>query len=528
MARLPVPGSDSGTWGTILNDFLSQSINSDGTLKDTAVSAAVDAKLSAFSAHDTTGILTQTATDTFASRTITGTTNLISVTDGDGVLGNPTITVGSSVLRTDTAQTISGVKTFSAAPVIPTITNTGTLTLPTSTDTLVGRATTDTLTNKTITDSSNDVTANALHSATTTVDVSSATAPTAGQILTATGSTSAVWQTHDTANTVIHNWEQNGWGTLTAGTITAHGSQSFTKSVVDGRGRAVSTVNGSGSLREAHLIPGTSWEDSEMRSVIYPPINWDGTAANNAQQGHIHRVREYSSGNWEGIAIWTSVVFGGDYSYLHASGVRWDGTTLLQGSNSGDYGSSDSSYIDRKVRVMGYTRFVFGSGINEYTISHPDYFSYMGSGDTITIANMSDTTFNETDVSVNGYTNWSGVVQVVDPSDTTAVSYAATNSGNIVPSGSDSQKRWTPFCMATRVIGGTTSSVPVEVKRWRLGEPEPDWGDPRVRRGTVTSNANVTSLALGPGQNALWNAHYYGTSSVFSGGEWGDIVCRKL
>ena len=36
------------------------------------------------------------------------------------------------------------------APVISTISNTGTLTLPTSTDTLVGRATTDTLTNKTI------------------------------------------------------------------------------------------------------------------------------------------------------------------------------------------------------------------------------------------------------------------------------------------------------------------------------------------------------------------------------------------
>jgi len=50
-----------------------------------------------------------------------------------------------------TAQTISGVKTFSAAPVIATITNTGTLTLPVSTDTLVGRATTDTLTNKTLT-----------------------------------------------------------------------------------------------------------------------------------------------------------------------------------------------------------------------------------------------------------------------------------------------------------------------------------------------------------------------------------------
>lgn len=50
-----------------------------------------------------------------------------------------------------TSQTFSGVKTFSSPPVISSITNTGTLTLPTSTDTLVGRATTDTLTNKTLT-----------------------------------------------------------------------------------------------------------------------------------------------------------------------------------------------------------------------------------------------------------------------------------------------------------------------------------------------------------------------------------------
>lgn len=33
MARLPTPGSDDGTWGTILNDYLSVSLNSDGTFK---------------------------------------------------------------------------------------------------------------------------------------------------------------------------------------------------------------------------------------------------------------------------------------------------------------------------------------------------------------------------------------------------------------------------------------------------------------------------------------------------------------
>jgi hypothetical protein len=34
MARLPTPGSDDGTWGDILNDFLSQEHNADGTLKN--------------------------------------------------------------------------------------------------------------------------------------------------------------------------------------------------------------------------------------------------------------------------------------------------------------------------------------------------------------------------------------------------------------------------------------------------------------------------------------------------------------
>lgn len=55
----------------------------------------------------------------------------------------------SQVVGTTETQTLTN-KTLTA-PVISTISNTGTLTLPTSTDTLVGKATTDTLTNKTLT-----------------------------------------------------------------------------------------------------------------------------------------------------------------------------------------------------------------------------------------------------------------------------------------------------------------------------------------------------------------------------------------
>lgn len=40
MSRLPQPGSDDGTWGTILNDYLSVAHASDGSLKSAALIAA--------------------------------------------------------------------------------------------------------------------------------------------------------------------------------------------------------------------------------------------------------------------------------------------------------------------------------------------------------------------------------------------------------------------------------------------------------------------------------------------------------
>lgn len=68
---------------------------------------AADATLTSLAAYNTNGLLTQTAADTFAGRTIAGTTNRIAVTNGNGVSGNPTLDIGSDVVTLTGTQTLT-------------------------------------------------------------------------------------------------------------------------------------------------------------------------------------------------------------------------------------------------------------------------------------------------------------------------------------------------------------------------------------------------------------------------------------
>jgi hypothetical protein len=122
-------GGGGGVWGGITG------ILSDQTDLQNALNAKEnhDNTLTAFAAYNTNGLITQTALDTFVGRSIVAGSPKITISNGSGVAGNPSVDVneanltiaetqitdGTLLARNAGTETITGAWTFNTNPVMP-------------------------------------------------------------------------------------------------------------------------------------------------------------------------------------------------------------------------------------------------------------------------------------------------------------------------------------------------------------------------------------------------------------------------
>lgn len=321
-----------------------------------------------------------------------GDLDVTSITTGT-INGNPnlnlvgtTVSVGGDTIVTRTAtQTLTN-KTLTA-PIISTISNTGTLTLPTSTDTLVGRATTDTLTNKTL-----------------TAPVISTITNTGTLTLPTTTTTLVGRNTTDTfTNKTIDSAGTGNAITITSGALSADNINNVlnqrlkttnSPTFVTVNAQQVLLVN---AINDSITVQSTTTQNNQILFTTTGPTNQTGVGYDNNNSlhrlwGYVNSPMVFATNNTERLRIPAGGV-ANDNSITNILGLS--GTTLAYKNNVVDTSTAQSltnkdfpsgfTLFAGKMSILGrYTQTTTDASVVSYvTIPIPTLNTYMIQSDLV-------------------------------------------------------------------------------------------------------------------------------------------------